>query len=255
MSEVGLGWRVDGETRFYRAPKQSLSLFQDIGMLFEKPSSKKIDKILQSVDAELFDFVAPLGYGILFVDFDSKTLWSNQSYLSVSSASVDSFRDDAPGLVGGSRAESVRRAFEHGAAVDFALRDSTGTANLWRRVALSDFGVDSYEKIIEKTSDEESPLRSGRLVFSPPGWTLVEDSDLLERRDASFSSIARDMVELDIVSAKDAAAWDCYLRNLEEFDRRGWKPGLVDELLAEKEARQLFKCLDSSFFSGRRRYL
>lgn len=241
---VFIGTRRNGKISAYDAHTSQIHSFVDTRVLAEDPQA--LEKLFKSAEPDLNEAgeVAPYSYGLVFVDFDTKHIWSRQDYTSVNrfsamGMSLELRNNSRPGQSAPknyfSDLQNLRHALENGYSVKaFAIGDQ------YEELDLLKMGLDTFDKIKAQLADRSSELYelSPDFIIEVPGWTYREFND-----DADFLAIAEEMAEAGILSGTlaEGDSWDSHCADFDEDEETPLeKPSrVIASVLARREARAI----------------
>lgn len=247
---VFIGTRINGKIQCYDAHTSQICAFVDARVLNGEPeAAEQLRKCAEDSIAPR-GVVAPYSYGLVFVDHDTRQIWSNQGYTSVlrhSSIGIGlELRNGKPGSrihMGHhyfSSANHLKYAFESGIPVKAMVYDGGGE----KEMDLQKSGLGSFEAIAERLADRDSELYEAGpdFIIQAPGWTYHEYDG-----DSDYVSIARQMAEAGILkgTAAETQAWDEFFDELDHDEDEDEAPALqkpgqaILSAMADIEARRI----------------
>lgn len=252
---VAIGWRENGKTSVFDAYTGSISLLNHPKFYSRDPEhwARHIDWLLAEEPLPL----APMGYGLVFADFDSKSVFSCQNYSSPSRLHLLGAEMDRSGHV--LYSDPIQREAGKYACLLAALRSgiSPGAESYDRQSDAMvlrpwrDLGVDPDEEaslgaLLDRISStmQSRPKTSMSLaglsaVLAPPGWRFLE---IDPAEPSAYTRLAEGMLEAGLeFSASDAAAWNEFCADRSE-ENPSERPG--DAILSLLESRALGAALE-----------
>lgn len=247
---VAIGWRKNGKISCHEVHTGAIHLLNHPSFYRDDPTfwANHVERvILERQDIPL----APSDYGLVFADFDSRSVFSRQNYSSPSRIHLLGAEMDRNGGVlyvdersreAGKLAclqEALRSGWSPGAHGRDIVADS------FRLFPREELGVSiddpkSLDALLDRVSlglRGEAWLCSLSAVLEPPGWTFLEIADQTPR---PYETLLLAMDEAGIpFTREEALAWNafCSEHHDEDSDLPPEAPGNI--LLARMEASRI----------------